>query len=194
MKLIIILLLLTITSTRARHYLKCGPVDAKCLPANNDLTCPQIPFCPTGLKRKLTSKGCCCVLRDSFRGKTVVPEIISTEKSKISSKTLKNLQNFYNEITDLMDVESQDMEVEQKQLLIKKLSKNMSDTMKSAIKELATLVDVDSEIIFKCIFDDVKIFENKKINLIIDAANEIYEKGNELMERISMVMERMEYY
>ena len=71
MKLIIlILLLLTIaSSSRARRFLKCGPVDGKCLTANYDSTCPQIPFCPTGLKRKLTTNGCCCVLRDSFRGK-----------------------------------------------------------------------------------------------------------------------------
>jgi len=69
MKLIIFILLLAIAVTRARRYLKCGPVDAKCLPAKSDGLCPQIPFCPTGLKRKLTTKGCCCVLRDSFKDK-----------------------------------------------------------------------------------------------------------------------------
>ena len=90
-----------------------------------------------------------------------------------------------------MDAESQ--ETEQKQLLIKKLSKSISDAMKEAIKDLADLIDVDSEIIFKCIFDDVKVFENKKINLIIEEANEIYEKGNDLMERISMILERRGY-
>ena len=124
----------------------------------------------------------------------VIPETVSTEKVKILLKTLKDLQNFYNKIAELLDAEPQEMKVDQKQLLIKKYSKNISDIIKSAIKDLAALVDVDSEIIFKCIFDDVKIFENKKINLIIDDANAIYEKGNELLERISMILERMEYY
>jgi len=90
-----------------------------------------------------------------------------------------------------MDAESQ--ETEQKQLLIKKLSKSISDAMKEAIKDLAALIDVDSEIIFKCIFDDVKVFENDKINLIIEEANEIYEKGNDLLERILMTLERRKY-
>lgn len=66
---IIIVLLSSSTLTNARKYLKCGRIESKCVPVKCDGTCPKNPVCPSGFKRKLTENGCCCVLRDSIKGK-----------------------------------------------------------------------------------------------------------------------------
>lgn len=67
--LVIIILLVISTLTTARKYLKCGFIDSKCVKVKKDGECPIDPICPSGFKRKLTENGCCCVLRDSIKGK-----------------------------------------------------------------------------------------------------------------------------
>lgn len=71
MKLILVIILVMLCSlTSARKYLKCGRIESKCVAVKFDGNCPTTSVCPSGFKRKLFDKGCCCVLRDSIKGKT----------------------------------------------------------------------------------------------------------------------------
>lgn len=79
MKLISVIVLVLLSSsaiTSARKYLKCGRIESKCVPAKCDGECPKNPVCPSGFKRKLTENGCCCMLRDSIKGKAGLKEFL----------------------------------------------------------------------------------------------------------------------
>lgn len=60
--------------------------------------------------------------------------------------------------------------------------------MKKGIQKLCEIADCDLETILKCIFDDISRTEDRKMNLILADAHEIYKSGNELLERMSVSM------
>jgi acyl CoA:acetate/3-ketoacid CoA transferase len=57
--------------------------------------------------------------------------------------------------------------------------------MKTGLNDLAALADDGLDNLLKCIFNDMTIGENQKLNLVINEAAEIYETGNGILTEIS---------
>lgn len=195
MKLIVCLVWLLLVCgsiAEAKKILKCGRIESKCVPAKKDGTCPTVPFCPSGFKRKLSENGCCCFLRDSFIVKNGKIEIFANFL-KFKNNFLVNHQNvnaakkkIFTEAFDVIERNYKDALRHRKIAAIDVFGQSISYAMKSAINELANLVDIEFESLLRHIFDDeFNNYDEYRMSLVEKEAKEIFELGNAALDGIA---------
>lgn len=70
--------------------------------------------------------------------------------------------------------------------IIDTFGRKISHAMKSGIKRLSKMVDLQFDVVLRHIFDDeFDDFNERKMDLIENEVNEIFETGNEALESIS---------
>lgn len=114
--------------------------------------------------------------------------MVRSERVKIVSATLASINQSFDKIKNTSTHSNRGIITGAS---IERLGRQISQAMRDGINNLAVLIDVEFETLLKLIFDDVGTHENRKINLVLTEANEIYEKGNEVLEEISLIASEM---
>lgn len=105
----------------------------------------------------------------------MIPSIVYVERKHILSVTLDEIDHNYEDAMRHEDVPSIDF-----------FGRSISHAMKSGIRELANLVDLEFDVVLKRLFDEEFYdFNERKMNLVEKEVAEIYERGNHALDDIS---------